>query len=231
MSQIHEHTLGTHELARTATLNLMSAASALALAIAIGPVALAAPTSPNPLVRGVDDSASAEDTVVGNPGGVHSTSAGKHRTFGILAKPLPKPKPNPDFIDKPKPVDSDRRGEEKQPVHTGTALPKSGQAQATAAVPVDPCIQTLVFDDCNSNGVSDGCDLSAGFEDADGNGVIDTCQFALGDLDLDHAVDARDLAMLLVRWETIDSDRDPNGDGIINGADLAIILSNWSLDS
>lgn len=241
MSQIREQNRETNELPRLATLNAMSLAGVLALALAIGPVALGAPTSPNPLVRGADATLGAEDTTLATSGGVHSTSAGKHRTFGIYGKPIPVPKPKPitdpaakpttGKVDEKKPSERYSRSGPKEAVYTGTQLPDGGVAQAEALVPVDPCIQTLIFDDCNGNGISDGCDLMVGHEDADANGVIDTCQFALGDLDLDHMVGPRDLAMVLVRWDSLDSDRDPNGDGVINGADIAIILSNWTLDS
>ena len=47
----------------------------------------------------------------------------------------------------------------------------------------------------------------------------------VGDLDGDGVVSGSDLAVLLAAWGT--SDADLNGDGITNGADLAILLAAW----
>ncbi len=50
----------------------------------------------------------------------------------------------------------------------------------------------------------------------------------LGDFNGDLLVDGQDLAILLSAWGTDDPDLDLNGDGIVGGADLAQLLSNWS---
>jgi hypothetical protein len=47
------------------------------------------------------------------------------------------------------------------------------------------------------------------------------------DLNGDGVVDGADLATLLAQWGTNGS-ADLNGDGIVNGADLAALLANWS---
>ena len=50
-----------------------------------------------------------------------------------------------------------------------------------------------------------------------------------GDIDGDGNVDGVDLALLLSAWGSTSSDADVNGDGIVNGMDLSIILSNWGI--
>ncbi len=49
----------------------------------------------------------------------------------------------------------------------------------------------------------------------------------VGDLNDDGVVDAADLTILLNQWGTTGS-ADLNGDGVVDAADLAILLSNWS---
>ncbi len=49
----------------------------------------------------------------------------------------------------------------------------------------------------------------------------------LGDLDGDGDVDGADLAVLLGAWGTADRAADLNADGSVNGADLAILLGAW----
>ena len=48
-----------------------------------------------------------------------------------------------------------------------------------------------------------------------------------GDLNDDGIVNAADLAMLLAEWGSSNGAADINGDGIVNAADLAIMLANW----
>ena len=57
---------------------------------------------------------------------------------------------------------------------------------------------------------------------------IESDEGPIGDFNGDFLVDGQDLAMLLSAWGTDDPDLDLNGDGIIGGADLAQLLSNWS---
>ena len=49
-----------------------------------------------------------------------------------------------------------------------------------------------------------------------------------GDVDGDGDVDGEDLAKMLGTWGTNDPTTDFNGDGVVNGSDLAILLGNWS---
>ena len=48
-----------------------------------------------------------------------------------------------------------------------------------------------------------------------------------GDLNGDGVVNGTDLGILLAAWGTNDPIADINGDGDVNGADLAILLGNW----
>jgi hypothetical protein len=109
------------------------------------------------------------------------------------------------------------------------------QPEATAEkgiaslLPPDPCAAGPGEYDCNQNGINDICDIcdiASGWADANQDGILDGCQMAAGDLNLDGAVDAYDLVMVLNDWGTEGSDA--NSDGITDGFDLAAVLSNWS---
>lgn len=50
----------------------------------------------------------------------------------------------------------------------------------------------------------------------------------VGDLDGDGIVDGTDLGLLLGAWGSDDADADLNGDGLVDGADLGTLLTNWS---
>jgi len=49
-----------------------------------------------------------------------------------------------------------------------------------------------------------------------------------GDLNLDGIVNGADLSILLAAWGTADPVADLNDDGVVNGADLSILLANWT---
>jgi hypothetical protein len=49
-----------------------------------------------------------------------------------------------------------------------------------------------------------------------------------GDLNGDGVVDAADLSILLAAWGTSDPVADINGDGTVDGADLTTLLANWT---
>ena len=84
--------------------------------------------------------------------------------------------------------------------------------------------------DCDGNGVPDSCDIAAGESDANLNGVIDACELARGDLNLDGVINGADLALLLSIWGSSNPPTgDLNGDGSVGGADLTILLSNWGV--
>jgi hypothetical protein len=70
--------------------------------------------------------------------------------------------------------------------------------------------------------------------DADGNGVLDVCDDAAppsdcgGDLDGNGRVDGTDLALILAFWGTDASLGDCDGSGSVDGIDLAIVLGHWT---
>lgn len=67
-----------------------------------------------------------------------------------------------------------------------------------------------------------------GQEDLDGDLIGDACEVALADLDLDGAVGAKDLAILLAEWAGPNAARaDITGDGVIDATDLAALLARW----
>ncbi len=82
--------------------------------------------------------------------------------------------------------------------------------------------------DCNHNGVHDGLDLSGGTSfDQDGDGVPDEC-LCPPDLTGDGVVDAADLALLLGGWgPAAGGPADLDGDGAVGAADLALLLGAW----
>ena len=59
--------------------------------------------------------------------------------------------------------------------------------------------------------------------------IFETTQPIPGDLDGDGFVNGVDLAILLGAWGNTNGGReDIDGNGIVDGADLAILLGNWS---
>jgi len=89
--------------------------------------------------------------------------------------------------------------------------------------------------DCNENGIIDRCDISqGGFEDVDADLIPDICQCDLhpqaccpGDLDGDGVVSGPDLSLILGSWGTTDQNADLDGDGMVGGSDLALVLGAW----
>jgi hypothetical protein len=85
--------------------------------------------------------------------------------------------------------------------------------------------------DCDANGVPDPCDISNGAPDDNGNGIPDKCEFVPcpADISGNEIVNGADLAILLSEWgaPTSKVGADINSDGLVNGVDLAILLSTW----
>ena len=91
--------------------------------------------------------------------------------------------------------------------------------------------------DCNGDGIVDYGQIRDGtFADTDGNGVPDCCDVkepcdpCLGDITGNGVVDAADLGILLAVWNTdgkSNPEADINGDGTVNAADLGILLGAW----
>jgi hypothetical protein len=83
--------------------------------------------------------------------------------------------------------------------------------------------------DCDGNGVKDWEELVVGTQtDADNDGVPDECpQPVFGDLDGDGLVGGPDLAVLLGQWAG-SGIADLDGDGHVGAPDLALLLGAWS---
>jgi hypothetical protein len=91
-----------------------------------------------------------------------------------------------------------------------------------------PIIANPTQADCDTNGVGDVCEITAGAPDFNADTIPDTCQ-CLADLFVDHQVDGADLGALLSQWGLANANTvsDMNRDGKVNGADLGYLLSNW----
>lgn len=87
--------------------------------------------------------------------------------------------------------------------------------------------------DCNGDGIVDyGQILSGQLSDANSNGVPDTCEAppCPADVNGNGQVNGVDLAAVLGAWGTNgqgEGDADINNDGIVNGQDLAFVLGSW----
>jgi hypothetical protein len=91
-----------------------------------------------------------------------------------------------------------------------------------------PTIFNPKQEDCNADGIGDVCELAAGEPDINQDSILDECQ-CLADLFADGVVNGADLGVLLSQWglTTQVVAGDINRDGTVNGADLAILLSGW----
>lgn len=90
------------------------------------------------------------------------------------------------------------------------------------------CIEITTAPDCNVNGVDDAVDIAAGTSaDIDQDGVPDECA-CIADLDGNGAVNGADLAVLLGAWGSCAACvADLTGDGHVLADDLAVLLSSW----
>jgi predicted outer membrane repeat protein len=84
--------------------------------------------------------------------------------------------------------------------------------------------------DCDASGVVDVLEIALGErDDADGDAIPDVCQDCVGDLDGDGLVDGSDLGILLYEWGSASALSDLDGDGLVDGSDLGILLYEWGL--
>ena len=91
------------------------------------------------------------------------------------------------------------------------------------------CIAVLA--DCNHNGILDSDDIASGrSRDLNGNGIPDECETCQGDLNGDGVVDLADLGILLADFGCTapgPCPGDVDGDGDTDLADLGILLSEF----
>jgi subtilisin-like proprotein convertase family protein len=90
------------------------------------------------------------------------------------------------------------------------------------------CIEIATAPDCNLNGVPDATDIAAGTSaDLDQDGVPDECS-CVADINGDGSVNGADLAAMLGAWGACGAcEADLTGDGQVQGDDLALLLSSW----
>lgn len=101
--------------------------------------------------------------------------------------------------------------------------------------PVGSCCFTTGFclelteSECAQVGATWG-GVGSNCDDVDGNGAADACDTSAssGDLNGDGFVNGIDLALLLSFWGTADLIADIDEDGIVDGVDLTILLSDWT---
>jgi hypothetical protein len=84
--------------------------------------------------------------------------------------------------------------------------------------------------DCNGDGVVDFGQLRSGdLLDVNGDSIPDACQ-CLGDISGDGVVNGVDLAFVLSLWGTSGGGTgasDVTGDGVVDGMDLSVVLGGW----
>jgi hypothetical protein len=88
----------------------------------------------------------------------------------------------------------------------------------------------ILAPDCNGNSIADAVEIANGSAtDANGDGILDSCQCP-GDVVANGIVDGADLAALLSVWGTdggIYPRADTNSDGFVDAQDLAAVLGGW----
>jgi hypothetical protein len=90
--------------------------------------------------------------------------------------------------------------------------------------------------DCNGDGIVDYGQIRAGqLADANNNNIPDCCEQGVScspcaaDIVRDGVVNGIDLAAVLTNWGTAGGslNADVNQDGVVNGSDLAVVLAGW----
>jgi hypothetical protein len=90
--------------------------------------------------------------------------------------------------------------------------------------------------DCNNDGLVDYGQIRTGdLPDANNNNIPDCCEQGVScspcaaDIVRDGVVNGIDLAAVLTNWGTAGGslNADVNQDGVVNGSDLAVVLAGW----
>ena len=83
-------------------------------------------------------------------------------------------------------------------------------------------------EDCDEDGLPDEWEIFIGFEDdVDGDGIPDDCFDIFGDINGDGLVNGADLGLLLGAWGTA-GPGDLDGSGFVDGGDLGLLLGAWT---
>lgn len=89
------------------------------------------------------------------------------------------------------------------------------------------CVSIMNHDALESNLPWSG--VGSTCDDADGDGYVDVCgSGGPADVNRDGMVDAADLTVVLGTWGLAHPFADINGDGIVDAIDMAILLSEWT---
>ena len=98
-------------------------------------------------------------------------------------------------------------------------------AEANQAEQAAPALGSIT--DCNENGIDDATDIASGTEnDIDGDAKPDSCEVAAGDINLNGVVNGADVSIVLGWWNlSYSPTSDCNFDGNVDGMDLAIVLA------
>ena len=85
--------------------------------------------------------------------------------------------------------------------------------------------------DCDDDGIPDFVAIRLGLsEDVDSDGIPDDCMTPCHDINGDDIIDGGDLNILLGQWsETGTNPADLNGDQLVDGADLNMLLGAWGV--
>lgn len=96
--------------------------------------------------------------------------------------------------------------------------------------PVVSAYTAMMILDCNNNGTPDTVDIANGAVDSDADLVLDSCEFRVGDLNLNGIIDSADVSIML-GWWAVPSPLygDLNLDGIVDAMDLGIILGRFGV--
>jgi hypothetical protein len=102
-----------------------------------------------------------------------------------------------------------------------------GASESVESASITGAARTWRFrSDCDQDGVADRCQIAQSGGDANANGILDACEAVIGDLNGDGLVNGADLGVLLGNWGTAGGDL--NADGTTDGADLGVLLGNWT---
>ena len=111
------------------------------------------------------------------------------------------------------------------------AIADIDQNSVVNSIDVDLFVQAFNGEilDCNNNGFADLRDIALGVsQDANNDGIPDDCGSCQADVNGDNLVNGVDLAIILSGWAG-PGQSDLDHSGVTDGIDLAIVLSGWGV--